>query len=211
MTRDALYDPKDEQVIAMVGALTVAGCGKKEESGGGAKAAAAPKVVASCDLRAVPMASLKSCLEYVGSVWTKKEVQARCGLEGQVFIDGPCPSEGVVFTCVQEAGKPMEAVNRYYANPEKAKKVCADIGRRADESLHPDTELTSVALEAALAGVQAHQRALGDREANRRHLVDEWTDHLAVPGVRVSDVERRSPGVVLPHHAESLEGELDES
>jgi hypothetical protein len=115
-------------VMVIVAAVALGGCGKKgEEAGGGG--AAAPKTVASCDLRGVPMASLKSCLEYVGSNWTKKEVQARCGLEGQVFIDGVCPTEGVVFSCVQEAGKPMQAVNRYYDNVEKAKKVCADIGK----------------------------------------------------------------------------------
>lgn len=111
--------------------LTVAACGKGDkaaEGGAATPAGGGGKVVASCDLRGVPMASVPTCLEYVGGIWTAKEVKARCGMEGQVFIEGACPTEGVVFSCVQEAGKPMEAVNRYYDKKDKAEKICKDIG-----------------------------------------------------------------------------------
>jgi hypothetical protein len=107
-------------------ALAACGKGKKDEAAGGA--AARPKVVASCDQRAVPMASVPTCLEYVGSAWKATEVKARCGMEGQVFLEGACPTEGVVMSCVQEKGKPMEAVSRYYDKKEKAAQVCATIG-----------------------------------------------------------------------------------
>ena len=119
------------RTIVMVLMCSLAACGKaKEQSGGGGGGGGGgpAKVVASCDLRAVPMASVPTCLEYVGSAWTAKEVKARCGLEGQVFLEGACPTDGVVFACVQEKGKPMEAVNRYYDKQEKAEQTCKAIG-----------------------------------------------------------------------------------
>jgi hypothetical protein len=118
-----------------IGAVTLGlalfACGKKDEgapaaSGGGGGGGG--KVVASCDQRALAGAPTKNCVEYLGSAWKKKEIQARCAMEGQVFIDGACPTEGVVLTCEQEGGKPMEALTRYYENPDRAKQICETIG-----------------------------------------------------------------------------------
>lgn len=118
------------RTILLVMLCSVAACGKAKEKneGGGGGGGGAAKVVASCDLRAVPMASVPTCLEYRGSAWTAKEVKARCALEGQAYLDGPCPTDGVVFACVQEKGKPMEAVNRYYDKKDKAEALCQAIG-----------------------------------------------------------------------------------
>ncbi|MDX2091764.1 MAG: hypothetical protein SFX73_28140 [Kofleriaceae bacterium] len=110
--------------------LALISCGKKKEGGGEAAGGGGggAKVVASCDQRNMPGVPVKNCLEYTGKNWTKKEIQARCGGEGQAFIDGPCPTEGVVLSCLQEGGKPMEAMIRNYENPEKAKQLCETIG-----------------------------------------------------------------------------------
>jgi len=107
--------------------LVLAGCGKKTEGGGASGGGGGGKLVASCDQRDVPGAPIKNCLQYTGSIWTKKEVEARCGLEGHTFLDGACPTDGVVFTCLQEGGKPMEALIRYYDKPERAQKMCQDV------------------------------------------------------------------------------------
>ncbi|MDX2091564.1 MAG: hypothetical protein SFX73_27135 [Kofleriaceae bacterium] len=108
--------------------ILITGCGKKKEGGGDESGAAVGgKLVASCDQRDLAGAPIKNCIEYTGSVWTKKEVQSRCGLEGHKFLEGPCPAEGVVFTCLQEAGKPVEARLRFYDKPERAQKVCKDV------------------------------------------------------------------------------------
>lgn len=120
-------------VLATMVPLALVGCGKKKEAdggggGGGGDTPKPAKVVASCDQRTTT-GSLKTCLEYTGSNWTAKEVQARCSAEGQVFIAGPCPTDGLVFSCVQMAGQPMEAVNRYFGDLEKAKTVCGQIGK----------------------------------------------------------------------------------
>jgi hypothetical protein len=85
-------------------------------------------VIASCDQRTTTGA-LKTCLEYTGKVWTAKEVQARCSMEGQVFSEGPCPTDGLVYSCVQMPGEGMEAVVRYFGDAEKAKATCAQIGK----------------------------------------------------------------------------------
>jgi hypothetical protein len=107
--------------------LVLAGCGKKSEGGGASGEEAGGKLVASCDQRDLAGAPIKNCIEYTGSVWTKKEVQGRCGLEGHKFLEGACPIEGVVLTCLQEGGKPMEAVIRYYDKLERAQKMCGDV------------------------------------------------------------------------------------
>ncbi len=112
-------------VLAWSVSLALAGCSKKTETateGGGGST-----LVASCDQRALAGAPIKNCIEYMGGAWTKKEVQARCGMEGHKFLEGACPTEGVVLTCLQEGGKPMEAVIRYYDKPERAQKMCKDV------------------------------------------------------------------------------------
>lgn len=119
---------KHIRVVMMVVLCSVAACGKGKEKSGGGGGGGATKLVASCDQRAVPMASVPTCLEYVGSAWTAAEVKSRCAMEGQVFLEGACPTDGVVFACVQEKGKPMEAVNRYYDKKEKAEQICKAIG-----------------------------------------------------------------------------------
>lgn len=113
--------------------ILMTGCGKKKEDGAAARGTAGggSKLVASCDQRDVPGAPIKNCIEYTGSVWTKKEVLARCGLEGHKFLDGACPTADVVFTCLQEGGKPMEALVRYYDKPERAQKMCQDVNGTA--------------------------------------------------------------------------------
>jgi hypothetical protein len=108
--------------------LGLAGCsGDKGSQGGASSSAGSPSVVASCDQRGVPMAQ-PSCLEYTGKTWRKHEVQARCGLEGQSFIDGACPTDGVVFSCRQLAGQGMEAIQRFYGDAAKATQLCTQAG-----------------------------------------------------------------------------------
>lgn len=103
-------------------------CGKKSEpTGGGGESAT--KVVASCDQREMTGPPVKTCLEYVGKNWTKSEVKARCGGAGQVFLETACPTDGVVLSCVQAQGQPMEAINRYYDQADKAKEICGSIGK----------------------------------------------------------------------------------
>ncbi|MBK9031284.1 MAG: hypothetical protein IPL61_08100 [Myxococcales bacterium] len=118
-------------VVMLVAPLALA-CGKKkEESGGGGGGATVPKagkVIAACDQRATT-GELKVCLEYTGSTWTAQEAKARCSAEGQIFLEGACPTDGVVFSCVQMQGQGMEGINRYYGDAEKAKTVCAQIGK----------------------------------------------------------------------------------
>jgi hypothetical protein len=117
------------KVLVWSVSLALAACSKKTETaateGGGGGGGS--KLVASCDQRELPGAPIKNCIEYMGGAWTKKEVQARCGMEGHKFLEGACPTEGVVFTCLQEGGKPMEAVIRYYDKPERAQKMCKDV------------------------------------------------------------------------------------
>lgn len=118
-------------LVVMVMAPLALACGKKKDEAGGGGGSAAPKagkVVAACDQRATTGA-LKVCLEYTGSTWTATEAKARCSVEGQVFLEGPCPTDGVVFSCVQMQGQGMEAINRYYGDAEKAKAVCAQVGK----------------------------------------------------------------------------------
>jgi len=124
------------QVLVWSITFALAGCGKGKEGGaesGGAKSGGvdvggSSKLVASCDQRDLASAPIKNCIEYLGSAWTAKEVLARCGMEGHKFLDGACPTDGVVFSCLQEGGKPMEAVVRYYDKPERAQKSCQDVG-----------------------------------------------------------------------------------
>lgn len=126
---DRSYRGRMKLLAVMVVALIA--CGKKNEGGGeggGGTKGGETKLVASCDQRGMAGAPIKVCIEYMGSMWTKKEVQARCSAEGQSFLEGACPSDGVVLSCLQEGGKPMEAINRFYDDVEKAKKICATIG-----------------------------------------------------------------------------------
>lgn len=108
--------------------MVVSACGNKDQgTSGGARTAS---VVASCDQRVMQKTqAVQTCIEYVGSAWTKKEVQARCGLDGQTFIEGPCPTEQVVLTCLQLGGEPMEAHLRMWGDLEKARKACNDVGK----------------------------------------------------------------------------------
>src|SRR5690606_39216023 len=55
-----------------------------------------------------------------------------------------------------------------------------------------ESEMCAVALEAALAALQADQRAFGHRRSAARILFDRGTDRFAVPIFRMLDVE---PGV----------------
>jgi hypothetical protein len=104
-------------------------CDKAEGSGGGSDdKKAAPKVVGSCDAREAPGVKFKVCNEYTGSNWTKKEIQARCTPDGHTFIDGPCPTDGIVTSCKVMGGKPMESTSRYYDKKDEAVEACKTIG-----------------------------------------------------------------------------------
>lgn len=114
----------------MAALLVTGACGKKDEGGKPDEAAGGGgTVVASCDQRAMVGVPIKNCLEYTGSAWTKKEIQARCAMEGQVFLDGACPTDAVVLSCAQMAGEPMAATIRFYEKADKAKAACASIGK----------------------------------------------------------------------------------
>lgn len=107
-----------------------AGCKKKEDAGKGAApaAAAAGKSIGSCDQRAQTMGQ-PVCSEHTGSFWAGKpaEAQARCVAPGKWSTD-PCPTAGVVASCKTMPGQPMEAIQRFYGDAEKAKKACAAVG-----------------------------------------------------------------------------------
>jgi hypothetical protein len=73
-------------------------------------------------------------------------------------------------------------------------------------------DLGAVALEAALACREPHQRALGDGVRRARLGGDERRDHLAVPRDRVAHVERRVQREVTPRlaaDAEPLQARVD--
>ncbi len=106
--------------------LITSGCTKKNEatpSSGGA-------VTASCDQRVLQKSdAVQVCIEYVGSGWTKEEVKSRCSMEGQAYLEGPCPMDGVVLSCAQLAIDKDHGANlRMYGDPDKAKRNCANVG-----------------------------------------------------------------------------------
>jgi len=117
------------KTLVVMSWIVAAGCGGKKEQSGGESKQGGGKLVASCDQRNMVGAPIKVCIEYMGVAWSKKEIHARCSLEGMTFLDGACPKEGVVLSCLQEGGNPMEAVDRYYDDLEKAKKICATVGK----------------------------------------------------------------------------------
>lgn len=110
--------------------MFVFACKGKDKEQGSSGGGGGGKLVASCDQREMQKSqSVQTCLEYVGSAWTKKEVEARCSMEGQKLIDGPCPTDGAVLTCIQMGGQPMEARMRMFGDLEKATKTCNDVGK----------------------------------------------------------------------------------
>lgn len=118
--------------LVLLTAPIAAGCddGGGDDKGSKKKAKdEAPKVIASCDRREQAGEKFKVCNEYTGGNWTASEVQARCGGDGQVFIEGgPCPTDGLVTSCKLMAGKPMESTTRYYDKKDEAIAACGTIG-----------------------------------------------------------------------------------
>lgn len=112
--------------LLVCSALTI-GCGKKKDGEGGEGAdngkASSGEVVASCDQREMGGSKFKTCNEYTGSNWSAKNVEAQC-VGKKKFIAGPCPKEGVVFSCKNFAGKPSEGITHYYNEAEEAKAAC---------------------------------------------------------------------------------------
>lgn len=114
--------------IALCVALTLAvGCSKdkdkpKGESGGGGHTKAeTSKLAGSCDTRTKD----QMCSEFGGGAEYKKNVESDCTTGyGGTFIDGPCPTDGIVGRCVNEDGFGVSMI--YYApkTADEAKAMC---------------------------------------------------------------------------------------
>ena len=107
--------------------VITAGCSKKNPAQEGPSAGA---IIASCDQRVLQKSdAVQVCIEYIGSGWTTAEIKARCSMDGQAYIEGACPMDGVVLSCAQLAiDKDHGATLRMYGDPVKAKRNCANVG-----------------------------------------------------------------------------------
>ncbi len=55
---------------------------------------------------------LTQCLDYTGSGYVPEAFPMGCP---NIFSEDPCPSEGVVFSCLFFADDPLESIGRYYS------------------------------------------------------------------------------------------------
>ncbi len=55
---------------------------------------------------------LEQCLDYVGDGYVPEAFPMGCP---NTFSEDPCPTEGVVFSCVFFQGDPLESIGRYYS------------------------------------------------------------------------------------------------
>lgn len=54
---------------------------------------------------------LTQCLDYTGEGYVPEAFPMGCP---NIFSEDPCPTEGVVFSCVFFLGDPLESIGRYY-------------------------------------------------------------------------------------------------